>query len=587
MFKHRCLDGVVFRHRVSMGFSQMNCEKNTVASRDLASFAIRSVLLVSGGFIATTAAAQDECTSAVTLQLNTPTAFSTLTATASAGIPLDSSCPNTSLLWTSASPDVWFKWTAPSDGLATFNTCTADTAAIDTSIALYVGSCTSLVQVGCNGDMLHNNPGGCNVTDAKVANFPVSGGVTYYIRVAGIDSEFGVSRGNGQITVTHSHISAWGDNSFNQCDLPAGITNPSKMSIGDSHALAINSTGAVVAWGSNSLGQATVPAGLTSPRDVAAGSNFSLAVRSNGTLVGWGSNTSGRATPPTTVLDATKVAAGVFHGLALRSNGAVVAWGAGTTNTGIGSAFGQAIVPAAAQSGIAAIAAGNLHSLALTSQGAVIAWGAGTTDTGVTPRFGQAIVPTAAQSNVEKIAAGYYHSVALKRDGSVVCWGAGATNTGTLPHYGQSIVPAGLGVVSDIAAGRYHTVVLSANGTVTGWGLSTDYQTSVPSVTASASAVAAGGNVSFARFSPCAGGAPQTYYRDIDGDGFGTLVASVVSCTGAPAGYAPNALDCNDSLVTYVDADGDTYGAGSPAACGVASNSPKCSCVAARRNRRR
>ena len=44
---------------VSMGFSQMNCEKNTVACRDLASFAMRSVLLASGGFIAMTAAAQD------------------------------------------------------------------------------------------------------------------------------------------------------------------------------------------------------------------------------------------------------------------------------------------------------------------------------------------------------------------------------------------------------------------------------------------------------------------------------------------------------------------------------------------------
>ena len=42
-----------------------------------------------------------------------------------------------------------------------------------------------------------------------------------------------------------------------------------------------------------------------------------------------------------------------------------------------------------------------------------------------------------------------------------------------------------------------------------------------------------------------------TYYEDADGDGFGNLAVSVLSCF-APSGYVANNLDCNDN-------DGNTY----------------------------
>ena len=85
-------------------------------------------------------------------------------------------------------------------------------------------------------------------------------------------------------------------------------------------------------------------------------------------------------------------------------------------------------------------------------------------------------------------------------------------------------------------------------------------------------------------------GVTSTFYRDADGDGYGTSGTTTTACS-APSGYVTNALDCNDgsgtvkpgatevcnsidddcdgsvdesgatgSTTWYVDADGDTYG---------------------------
>jgi hypothetical protein len=64
-----------------------------------------------------------------------------------------------------------------------------------------------------------------------------------------------------------------------------------------------------------------------------------------------------------------------------------------------------------------------------------------------------------------------------------------------------------------------------------------------------------------------------TYYADVDGDGFGNAAASVSTCDGAPARICnADNTDCDDAQLLYADLDNDTYGAGVPVACGVASN---------------
>ncbi|GGC78539.1 hypothetical protein GCM10011508_02500 [Flavobacterium lutivivi] len=69
-----------------------------------------------------------------------------------------------------------------------------------------------------------------------------------------------------------------------------------------------------------------------------------------------------------------------------------------------------------------------------------------------------------------------------------------------------------------------------------------------------------------------------TYYADVDGDGFGNPLSSVVSCDGNPnpSLYVTNNLDCNDTIIYYEDNDGDGFGSSQMVACGTVTNNLDC-----------
>lgn len=67
----------------------------------------------------------------------------------------------------------------------------------------------------------------------------------------------------------------------------------------------------------------------------------------------------------------------------------------------------------------------------------------------------------------------------------------------------------------------------------------------------------------------------NTYYADVDVDGFGDANATIFACD-LVAGYVTNAEDCDDSQITYLDADGDGFGVGDAMACGTSSNNTDC-----------
>jgi hypothetical protein len=90
------------------------------------------------------------------------------------------------------------------------------------------------------------------------------------------------------------------------------------------HLLAVKRDGTIVAWGDNSYGQCHVPAGLSDVVTVAAGSHQSLALRKDGTVMAWGGNLHGEGLVPVGLSNVIAIAAGGYCGLAV-TTGAIPA----------------------------------------------------------------------------------------------------------------------------------------------------------------------------------------------------------------------------------------------------------------------
>ncbi len=267
---------------------------------------------------------------------------------------------------------------------------------------------------------------------------------------------------------------AWGDIAY---DLTTD--SDSRISSGFYHSLALTSDGTVLAWGDNRFNQTNIPDALKykPAAAIAAGNVHNIALTSGGQVLAWGPAPGqpgdyGQCNVPADLGAVIAIAAGAVHNLALRPDGTVVAWGANLN--------GQCNVPAGLNS-VIALAGGMYHSLALRKDGTVVAWGDNA--------HGQTSVP-AGLADVVAIAAGGYHSLALKRDGSVISWGS----------YGlaQCGVPAGLSNVVAIATGDLHSLALKADGSLAVWGFNTSGQLSIPGGATNVVAIAARGRHSMA-----------------------------------------------------------------------------------------
>jgi alpha-tubulin suppressor-like RCC1 family protein len=223
-------------------------------------------------------------------------------------------------------------------------------------------------------------------------------------------------------------------------DTTNGLTNILSIAAGANFTVALHNDGTVTATGDNSFGETNVPAGLANVIAIAAGNEHVLALKSDGTVTGWGAGLtngpfphSGQVLVPVGLTNVMAIAAGESYSLALKADGTVTGWGDG--------AFGVTNVPAV--NNITAIAAGSFHVLALCSNGTVIAWGDNA--------FGQTNVP-AGLTNVIAVAAGWNQSLALRNDGTAVIWG---NNT-----FGQTNAPLCLSNIVAIAARDNRSLVI-------------------------------------------------------------------------------------------------------------------------------
>ncbi len=261
----------------------------------------------------------------------------------------------------------------------------------------------------------------------------------------------GYGSATGSVNLGVNNVAVWGDNPFEQQNVPYGLSNVVAIGAGENHSLAIQSNRNVIAWGYNFHSQTNVPAGLTNVVAASGGDTHSVVLKNDGKVIAWGYNNSGQTNVPSSLSNAVAVSGGYRHNVALRSNGTVVAWG---TNT-----EGQLNIPAGLTN-VVSVSAGTRDNLALKADGKLVAWGYRGTNTPVD------------LSNVTMIAAGYNHWVALKSNGTVVAWGDNS--------FGQTNIPADLNDAVAVSASYNHTLALRSNGTVVAWGDNSYGQGAVP-----------------------------------------------------------------------------------------------------------
>ena len=145
-----------------------------------------------GGFVLVTAppsaVPNDECADALPITPDVLTSFDTSLASPSAP-DFTASCGAGG--GSTSSNDVWFSFTATSDYQARATTC--GTAAYDSKIEVYSGSCGALVSVGCNDDFA-----GCAGFTSQ-ADFAAVTGTEYFIRIGGWGT---TDAGSGDILLT-------------------------------------------------------------------------------------------------------------------------------------------------------------------------------------------------------------------------------------------------------------------------------------------------------------------------------------------------------------------------------------------------
>jgi len=280
------------------------------------------------------------------------------------------------------------------------------------------------------------------------------------------------------IVASRSLIMAWGEGTYGQTTIPAGLTNVTDVAAGTRHSLALLDGGSVAAWGANDHGQTNVPPGLTGVVALAAGGYHTLALKADGTLTAWGRNDFDQLNVPVGLSNLVGVAAGRMHSLALRRDGTVVGWGR--------NLYGEIDIPIGL-SNIVAIAAGMDRSLALTSDGTMVSWGLQASGPSF-PGSGSDASPTD-WTCLTAIAAGGYQDLALRKNGTVIASGIGSATS----------VPEGLTNVVAVRGGGFHSLALKSDGAIIAWGDDGSGQSDVPAQGArNVVAIAAGGKHSLA-----------------------------------------------------------------------------------------
>jgi len=297
------------------------------------------------------------------------------------------------------------------------------------------------------------------------------------------------------------------------------------ISAGTSHAVAVSSTGELWAWGNNANGRTGlgVDTGSTSAptrvgtatnwASASAGDTHTVAVTTTGELWAWGSNSTGRTSfeptwentlTPTRVGTATNwasVSAGDAHTAAVTTNGELWVWGDNWNGrTGLGVDAGNTLIPTRVGTATnwAAVSAGGSHTVAITTTGELWSWGNNSLGrTGLGQTTGNTLEPVRVGSatNWATVFTGSSHTVAVTTTGELWAWGSntnGRLGDGTITTRN---VPTRIGTATNWVrafAGDSHSVAVTTTGELWVWGNNADSQLGDGTTTQSTSPVRIG-----------------------------------------------------------------------------------------------
>jgi alpha-tubulin suppressor-like RCC1 family protein len=316
--------------------------------------------------------------------------------------------------------------------------------------------------------------------------------------------------------VTGGSVYCWGRNGYGQLGNGTtsgdsygpvqviGITNAIKISLGNSYACALLSSGTIKCWGiqgNGALGDGSgsnsnIPvsvSGIANVNSIGIGNGTNCAVVQAGTAYCWGYNWTGQVGDGTTsatvatpvqvsgLTAATQAIAGQNSSCALLSSGSVKCWGTGANGslgngqTYVGNNGESTPVSVSGISTATQIAKGDDYGCALLSGGSIKCWGFnssgqlgdGTTTSRNTP------VSVTGISAATQISARTSNTCALLQDGSIKCWGwygSGMLGTVVASDSSSPVTIAGISNATAVVVGNSHTCAIISGGQVKCWG---------------------------------------------------------------------------------------------------------------------
>ncbi len=347
---------------------------------------------------------------------------------------------------------------------------------------------------------------------AAPAQDPEPGASDWASVSAGGDHTCGI-RTSGQLFCwgqdTYGQLGDGGTNTDQSTPVQVGSgSNWSKVSAGEAHTCAVQTTGRLYCWGSDryeELGDGFGNTDWPTPVRVGTATNWAAVDsggahtcgrRTNGRLFCWGSDTAGRLGDDPTeqqqpspvevaggATDWASFDAGDAHSCALKTTGQLYCWG-GDSSLALGDGDAQVdqLVPVRAganRAGWATVAVGDSHTCAVKTNGRLYCWGSDAYNqrgdgAALSPSDGDPVrIGTA--TDWTAVAAGRVHTCARNAGRHLFCWGNDATgqvgnDTSTSEEPSPVEVDGAATNWGSISVGRLHTCARRTNDALYCWG---------------------------------------------------------------------------------------------------------------------